>query len=97
MPRMKTCTHCATPRPVDLKRQCPGCGHASSRRPDTRARRLMRARVLTRDHGICWLCGQPGADTIDHIVPLSQHGADTDNNLRAAHRSCNSARGAAAA
>jgi 5-methylcytosine-specific restriction endonuclease McrA len=43
----------------------------------------------------CHLCGRPGADTVDHIVPTSVAPArrwDVDNG-RPAHRSCNSARG----
>ncbi len=39
-------------------------------------------RIMARDHGICYLCGQPGADTIDHIQPGDNH---TDTNLAAVH------------
>lgn len=49
--------------------------------------------VIKRDRGICHLCGQPRADTADHIVPRSKGGDNHPSNLRAAHRSCNSARG----
>lgn len=39
-------------------------------------------RIMARDHGICYLCGQPGADTIDH----KQRGDDhCDSNLGAVH------------
>jgi 5-methylcytosine-specific restriction protein A len=56
----------------------------------------VRAYVLARDHYTCWLCGRIGADTADHVIPLSKGGHPTDpGNLRAAHRSCNSRRGAA--
>lgn len=55
-----------------------------------------RKNVLVRDRGICWLCGRPGATTADHVVPLAMGGHPYDEaNLRAAHRSCNSRRGAA--
>lgn len=55
-----------------------------------------RLAVLERDRFICWLCGRVGADTADHVVPLSLGGDPLDPaNLRAAHRSCNSRRGAA--
>jgi len=55
-----------------------------------------RKQILKRDRGICWLCGRPGATTADHVVPLSKGGHPFDPaNLRAAHRSCNSSRGAA--
>lgn len=56
------------------------------------------ARVIRRDHGICHLCGQPGADTADHVIPVSKGGALYDlHNLRAAHHNawpnCNRVRG----
>jgi len=45
----------------------------------------------------CHLCGRPGADTVDHLVPTSVAPAlrwEVDNG-RPAHRACNSERGAA--
>ena len=59
-------------------------------------RRLVR-QVIRRDHGICHLCGRPGADTADHITPWSQGGRDGMANLKAAHHNvwphCNRIRG----
>lgn len=46
---------------------------------DWAARRLI---VLRRDQGICYLCGQPGADTVDHVTPGDDHSL---NNLKAVH------------
>jgi len=61
----------------------------------TYAYQKMRKVVLARDRGICWICGTPGAGTVDHVVPLSRGGALLDPaNMRAAHRRCNSSRGA---
>jgi 5-methylcytosine-specific restriction endonuclease McrA len=54
-----------------------------------------RALVLKRDGGVCQLCGGDGADTVDHIVPVVAGGSDAPEGLRAAHRACNSRRGAA--
>ena len=61
------------------------------------------AALYKRDHGICWICGQPvdiEADSndnnypsIDHVVPISKGGKDTWDNVRLAHRICNSKRG----
>lgn len=50
-------------------------------------------RVIRRDHGICHLCDQPGADTADHLIPWSQTQDDSMGNLRAAHTTCNRIRG----
>ena len=43
--------------------------------------------------GICYICGQAGADAIDHIVAVSWGGSDDISNLAPAHTSCNSAKG----
>lgn len=49
--------------------------------------------VITEEHGICWLCDKPGADTADHVIPAARGGSNDRSNLRAAHRSCNSSKG----
>lgn len=58
--------------------------------------------LVHRDGVICWLCrlpvaldakpNAPLAPTADHVVPLAKGGVDTLDNLRLAHRSCNSRR-----
>jgi 5-methylcytosine-specific restriction endonuclease McrA len=52
-----------------------------------------KARIIRRDAGICHLCGLPGADTADHLIPYSHGGTDHDTNLAAAHQHCNRIRG----
>ncbi|PZP03182.1 MAG: hypothetical protein DI609_01360 [Corynebacterium urealyticum] len=52
------------------------------------------AEVLAQYGDRCHLCGLTGATTADHIVPRSKGGSDELDNLRPAHKSCNSARGA---
>jgi 5-methylcytosine-specific restriction endonuclease McrA len=61
----------------------------------SRAWRKIKAEVLAASR-VCWLCGHDGADTVDHVVPLSLRPdlAHDRNNLRPAHRSCNSRKGA---
>jgi 5-methylcytosine-specific restriction endonuclease McrA len=44
-----------------------------------------RKRILLRDQGVCYVCGRPGANQVDHIVPASQGGSDEDSNLGAIH------------
>lgn len=59
--------------------------------------RRARATVLNAST-VCWICGKPGATTVDHIIPVSRM-APTDPrltdpaNLRPAHGPCNSRRG----
>jgi len=54
----------------------------------------MRAFVLARDAGVCWMCGHSGAGAVDHVVPLAQGGDPLDPaNLRAIHTRCNSRKG----
>lgn len=51
--------------------------------------RARRRWILERDGGICWLCGRPGADTVDHVTPRFHGGTDDPGNLKAAHGGCN--------
>lgn len=41
----------------------------------------------------CHLCGEPGADTADHVIARNRGGTNAISNLKPAHGSCNSARG----
>ena len=60
----------------------------------TAARRYRRARQrVLETSDVCWICGQPGADTADHVVAHALGGGDEEGNLRPAHRSCNARRG----
>ena len=52
-----------------------------------------RQEILRRDSYVCHLCGKPGADSVDHLVPVSKGGNDSAINLKAAHLSCNMSRG----
>lgn len=42
----------------------------------------VRPRILKRDGYICYVCGQPGADGVDHITAGDDH---SDTNLKAIH------------
>lgn len=46
---------------------------------DWQTRRII---VLKRDKGICYLCGEPNADTVDHVIAGDDHSLE---NLRAVH------------
>jgi 5-methylcytosine-specific restriction endonuclease McrA len=55
-----------------------------------------RYEIFERDGWRCWICGEAVTEedaSIDHVVPIAQGGADAPDNLRTAHRDCNSRRG----
>jgi 5-methylcytosine-specific restriction endonuclease McrA len=66
-------------------------------------RRNRHRRKIAQGRPPCHLCGldidyaashlEPLAFTIDHILPLAKGGTDTIDNLAAAHRRCNLAKG----
>lgn len=95
---MKPCLRCGTPANGT---RCPTCqrGYDQGRRPSPRARgydptyRANRTLLLA-GNPPCALCGGPDADTADHIIPTSKGGTGDIDNLRPAHKRCNSARGA---
>jgi 5-methylcytosine-specific restriction endonuclease McrA len=56
----------------------------------------VRREIFERDKWCCWICDEPVSEhdaSIDHVVPLAQGGADAPDNIRTAHRDCNSRRG----
>jgi 5-methylcytosine-specific restriction protein A len=42
-------------------------------------------RIMRRQGGVCHVCGQAGADQVDHVVPLSEGGSDDDANKAPIH------------
>lgn len=58
--------------------------------------------VVRRDGSFCWLCGEevlpdlrvddPRSPSVDHVVERRNGGWNDLDNLRLAHRSCNSSR-----
>lgn len=52
--------------------------------------------VYARENGYCYVCKLPVARelaTFDHVTPISDGGTDTEDNVRPAHRKCNSQKG----
>ncbi len=55
-----------------------------------------REEILERDGQDCYLCGDamhPLDVTMDHVLPMSRGGGHTRQNVRLAHKSCNSRKG----
>jgi 5-methylcytosine-specific restriction endonuclease McrA len=50
--------------------------------------------VLKRDGYVCWWCGLPGADSVDHLLPRGHPFRDSVEFMRACHVACNSQRNA---
>lgn len=98
----RSCPRCGGPRPA--RGPCGFCGQGT-RAPARGYRglagyRAMRERVLA-DSTRCHLCGDLGADEIDHVVPYADQDPATRDDpstwrpedFRPAHRRCNAARG----
>lgn len=46
----------------------------------------VRENILRKHKGICYICGQPGADEVDHIIPRHLGGSDLPHNLAPIHQ-----------
>ena len=55
------------------------------KRPTGSTNRKLRKAVFATYGDICWLCGNDGADTIDHIEMIVSGGDNSIQNLRPAH------------
>jgi len=85
---------CPTPGCPELK-PCPIPGHTRKAwEGSTRRQRIRRSggalqrsaqRVMRRDRGVCHVCGQPGANEVDHVIPVFEGGSDHDSNKAPIH------------
>ena len=56
---------------------------------------ISRKGILDRDGWVCHVCRkpiEPDNASVDHVVPLNQGGNHTEDNVKAAHRTCNNRR-----
>jgi len=58
--------------------------------------RRIKAQILA-GSDVCHICGEPGADSVDHLVPVALGGTNDPANLRPAHHDvppyCNRVKG----
>jgi 5-methylcytosine-specific restriction endonuclease McrA len=57
---------------------------------------VSRDEIIARDGQSCYLCGKEVSIhdlTLDHVLALANGGSHTPDNIRIAHRSCNSKKG----
>jgi 5-methylcytosine-specific restriction endonuclease McrA len=98
MALLRPCLGCGR---LTANSRCGGCARVRDRARGSTTERFgpgwasISKAIIERDGGICHICGQPGADTTDHLHPRAYGGDSTDlEMLAAAHRVCNSRRGA---
>ena len=56
------------------------------------AREKRNRRILAASD-ICHICGEPGADAVDHVIPLAKGGSEHPSNLRPAHHNVPNSKG----
>lgn len=47
--------------------------------------RTIARQVMKAHNGICHVCGLPGANEVDHVIPVSQNGSHDPSNLAPIH------------
>ena len=54
------------------------------KRIDGRTRQRINKTILSASD-ICHICGHPGADAVDHVIPLSKGGTEARSNKKPVH------------
>lgn len=88
MPARKPCNQPGCPNLQPCEHHAPKPWATSTRRTrvGSGSRQQKRARyVMHRDGAICHICGQPGADEVDHVIPTFEGGPDHITNLAPIH------------
>lgn len=82
------CLDCGTP--TRNGGRCPACIQRRGNPYGSPWSRLVK-RVIERDGGICWACGQPGATSGHHLKGVATYGAAVPDeaDVVATHVSCN--------
>lgn len=85
----KACSdpYCAHLQPCPIHKSTPWSGGRNTRiknRSGSKEQRTNRY-VMRKYSGICHVCHLPGADEVDHVIPLAGGGADGLSNRRPIH------------
>ncbi len=62
-----------------------GGGVSQHHKRMTGSARQRRNRAILAASDVCHICGEPGSDSVDHIVPIARGGLDAPPNLAPAH------------
>lgn len=63
---------------------------------DLKAELISRDFIRERDNGVCHICTRwvsVHEESLDHVIPLARGGTHTADNLKLAHKVCNSRKG----
>jgi 5-methylcytosine-specific restriction protein A len=84
----KTCSHPTCPNLQPCPDHAPKPWTGSHRRERTTSgwEQQRRARRLLQADDTCHICGQLGADQVDHVIPLAEGGRDDLSNLAPIHK-----------
>ena len=88
---VKPCLRCGRLTPAGS--YCAAHQPAPKRKISARPWNRTRDTVLQRDRHRCHYCGAPATE-VDHVLPVARGGTDAQDNLVAACRNCNLAKGA---
>lgn len=82
----KLCPKCPNLQPCPDHPKQAWAGSTRSERTISGSRQQRRAKAVMHLHdGICHVCNRPGANEVDHVIPLAEGGADDMDNLRPIH------------
>jgi 5-methylcytosine-specific restriction protein A len=79
--------YCSNIQPCPDHERKPWEGSKRSERTNlSGSRQQKRAKYVLEKHDtICHVCGHPGSNQADHVIPLAEGGADTTTNMRPIH------------